>query len=213
MPIGPTAKVRSLVAAQSMKYYLESIGNLFGVHISAVFTEGLQPVGRGIGPALEAKDVLNVLQGHVKAPIALRERALLLASQVLEYSPHIKKGEGLAEATRILDSGLAWKKFQAICHAQGGLFEPPDAPYTHVYTAPHEGMVSTIDNRYIARLAKLAGAPQAKTAGLEMNVMLGQHVEKDEPLVVVHAQTRGELEYAKQYLQQTQNIITIQEEK
>jgi hypothetical protein len=60
----------------------------------------------------------------------------------------------------ILDDGGAWREFRAICEAQGGMRELPQAQFTHLVTAPRAGRVVSIDNRLLARIAKLAGAPR-----------------------------------------------------
>lgn len=211
MPVGPTAKVRSAQMAELLKEYLESIGHELGVKVKTVFTDGYQPVGKGIGPALEAKDVLAVLQGSSHAPMDLRERALMLAGKVLEYSPKVLEGQGYDIARTLLESGKAWEKFQAICHAQGGMFEPPSAFYTHPYLAPKSGRITTINNRKLARIAKLAGAPKSKAAGIELLTPVNANVEKGEPLFIVHSQTPGELDYAIATLQQEQDVMHIED--
>lgn len=211
IPVGPTVKVRTLQMAEQLKGYLESIGSELGVEIKAIFSDGLQPVGRGIGPALEARDVINVLQCNDDAPQDLRERGLTLAGTILEFSPNVAKGSGKKLATDILDSGQAWKKFQAICNAQGGLFEPPTARYTIPICAKRAGVITMIDNRQIARVAKLAGAPQSKAAGIDLLTPLGTLVEKDQPLFILHADSPGELEYARNYLERGVEIFQIQE--
>jgi hypothetical protein len=94
-----------------------------------VRTDGAQPVGRGIGPALEARDVLAVLQRTPTAPFDLRERSLLLAGALLEFCGTAVAGTGLVMATDLLDSGAAWRKFEAICEAQGGLRIPGEAVF------------------------------------------------------------------------------------
>lgn len=210
LPVGPTAKARNWQIAGLLKDALESIGKNFDVKIRAIFTDGLQPVGRGIGPSLEAKDVLAVLQNDKHAPQDLRERSLMLAGQVLEFSKDVLPGTGAKLAQTILDSGQAWKKFQAICRAQGGLFEPTVAAYTKEITANVAGRVMQIDNRRLARLAKLAGAPNSKAAGVELLTPLNTIISKGQPLFVIHAETPGELKYALSFLEQEHNIIKIQ---
>ncbi len=210
IPIGPTAKVRSMQVANILKDYLKTIGDDLGIQIRVVFTDGSEPVGRGIGPALEAKDVLAVLQSDKNAPDDLRDRALLLAGQVLEFSSKVKEGEGLKLARNILDSGQAWQKFQAICLAQGGLFEPATAKYKHIISASISSKVNSIDNRRIARIAKLAGAPKSKVAGVELHTQIGREVEKGEPLFTVHSQTKAELEYALKFFQEENEIIHLE---
>ena len=110
-------------------------------------------------------------------------------------------GQGLALATSVLDGGAAWRKFQAICAAQGGMRTPPRARYTEVLGAAHGGRVVAIDNASVARVATLAGAPAAPAAGLELHVRLGSAVAAGQPLLTVHAQSPGELAYAVAYAQ------------
>jgi thymidine phosphorylase len=211
IPIGPTAKVRSDARAESLKNYLETIANEFSIKLRVIFTDGFQPVGRGIGPALEARDVLSVLSCDKSAPQDLRDRALTLAGHILEFSPDVPKGKGKQIATSLLDNGKALNKFQAICKAQGGMFEIPVAPYTHVVTSKKSGKIINIDNRYIARLAKLAGAPQSKVAGVDLLVSLNSIIEKNQPLFTVHAEAKGELKYALSFLEQGHEIFHIEE--
>jgi thymidine phosphorylase len=212
VPIGPSAKVRTKETADILKAQLISIGQSFGVTVKVCFTDGTQPIGRGIGPALEAKDVLKVLQNDKEAPNSLRERALFLAGEILEFSPTVKKGEGKKIARDLLESGRAWQKFQAICEAQGGMFEPPDAKFTNTYISKSDGTVSGIDNRYIARIAKLAGAPNSKAAGIELLISCGSKINKNQPLFTIHAQTKSELDYAVNYLSNVPTIIQIKEQ-
>jgi len=211
VPVGPTAKVRSAVAAEVLATRLERVGAALGLHVRTHLSDGSQPVGRGIGPALEAHDVIAVLRNEPGAPADLRERALTLAAGVLELAPSGAGPSALARATQILDSGLAWRKFEAICQAQGGLREPERAPLTHVVAAERSGECSAIDNRRIAQVAKLAGAPRDVTAGVEMHTRLGTRVRRGEPLYTVHAESRGELDYALSYAAQRTDIVKLED--
>ncbi|HKS56483.1 MAG TPA: thymidine phosphorylase family protein [Steroidobacteraceae bacterium] len=212
LPVGPTAKVRSLAAAHALSERLEAVGEATNVHVEVHLSDGTQPVGRGIGPALEARDVLAVLRQEATAPRDLRERALTLAAQVLQFDPRIRAGSGAARATEILDSGLAWRKFQAICEAQGGLREPQRAPFTHVVTSARAGVCTAIDNRRIAQVAKLAGAPTGATAGVELHVRVGARAEKDAPLYTVHAESRGELDYALNFAARHPTLVRVEDQ-
>jgi thymidine phosphorylase len=211
VPVGPTAKVRSAEVAHGLQTRLAAVGAALGVVVRVHMSDGLQPVGRGIGPALEARDVLAVLRGEPHAPQDLRERALALAAQVLEFRAHAAPGSGLAEAQRLLESGDAWRKFQAICQAQGAFRDPPRARLMHVVSAPLSGECTAIDNRRIARVAKLAGAPRAAAAGVDMHVRLGERVERGAPLYTVHAEDHGELDYALHYAGHQPGIIHLEE--
>ena len=196
IPVGPTAKVRSHVAAKKLGDLLEQVGAELGLAIQIVFTDGLQPVGCGIGPALEARDVLAVLRRDHDAPLDLRERSLLLAGSLLEFCGAVSVGRGHSRAAELLESGQALKKFLAICDAQGGFCEPPRAAFTHVVEANTAGRIIEVSNRRLARIAKLAGAPRASAAGIDLHVTCWSRVEKSMPLFTVHAETPGELQYA-----------------
>lgn len=211
IPIGPTAKVRSSEKGLILKQYLEATGEAFGIKVKTVMTDGTQPIGRGIGPALEARDIHQVLTCDQYAPQDLRERALFLASHIIEPFRGGDSRTGLQIATDILNSGEAWKKFQAICAAQGGMREIPQAKYTHPYEAKKSGTVLSIDNRHIALVAKLAGAPTNKVAGVDLHTPLGAKVRKGEPLFTLHARSPGELDYALQYINESPEIIVLKD--
>jgi thymidine phosphorylase len=210
IPHGPKAKVRSVGAAQQLGRLLEGVGKLVGIDVRALLTDGTRPVGRGFGPALEARDVVAVLQNRPDAPADLRQRALAVAGAVLEFSPSITHGGGAAVAEQVLKDGAAWDKFQAICEAQGGMREPPSAALTHTFEAQVRGRVVELDNRRLSRAAKFAGAPADPAAGLELHVGLGEQVEAGQPLFTIHAQARGELGYALEYLAGEPDLVRLE---
>ena len=209
MPVGPTAKVRSIEAAASLTAGLAVVADAFGIHIKVMQGDGSQPIGRGIGPALEARDVLAVLKGQPDAPQDLRARALALASGLLELCGKADPGQGTTLASVTLDDGRAWSKFQHICAAQGGMRIPPQARHTKILAAGHGGVLEALDNRRIARLAKLAGAPYAKAAGVELHVRLGDRVSTGTPLCTLHAEAEGELAYALSYAEANPDMFGI----
>jgi thymidine phosphorylase len=200
IPVGPTAKVRSNEQADHLEHLLMQVGFANGLNLKVVRTDGSAPVGRGIGPSLEARDVLEVLRNDPGAPLDLRQRAVRLAGELLQLCGSVGIGEGETFATEAIDSGRALKKFLAICHAQGGFTEPRIAPIQHVIRATQDGIVKSIDNRRLARVAKLAGAPEAKTAGLDLKVRLKDTVSAGQILFVMHSEAQGELNYALAYL-------------
>lgn len=212
IPVGETAKVRNLEAANTLSALLTTVGEKFGVVIKTIFTDGMQPIGRGIGPSLEAHDVLSILQGEKTDLQDLRERALLLAGKIIEFDKKVAVGEGFGIAEKILDSGQALDKFHAICKAQGGFNTPGFAPYSHVVLSQYRGKVAEINNRKLARVAKLAGAPRAKMAGVLLQIKLGDNIEKGQPLYTIYAESLGELDYAISYIEVVNNIITIKAE-
>lgn len=210
MPVGNTAKVRTTKAAETLSSGLTAVAEAFGIRLKVMQGDGTQPVGRGIGPALEARDVLDVLRGAPNAPSDLRERAVSLAGVLLEFGGLAGDGQGATLAARTLADGRALRKFQRICEAQGGARVPPKSSHRRSLTADRSGKVTAIDNRKLAKLAKLAGAPEAKAAGVELHIRLGDTVGARQPLCDIHAEVPGELDYALSYVEANHDIFRIE---
>ena len=204
IPVGPTAKVRDAEAASSLRRRLTTTAVAFGLELRVIETDGTQPIGFGIGPALEARDVLAVLRGDASAPPDLLDRACLLADQLLSIA-----GDRNHSARALIDSGAAYRKFLAICEAQGGFSEPVLATHRHDVVAATSGQVVSIDNRRLARVAKLAGAPASAAAGVDCRIKRGVRVQEGEPLFEIHAESAGELAYAVEYASRQHDLIEV----
>jgi thymidine phosphorylase len=209
IPVGETAKVRSRESALYLQHQMEDAGKAIGLNVKTIVTNGSQPVGKGIGPALEAIDILDVLKNSSNAPHSLKERSLELAGSLLELSGKWEAGKGVAQATHVLESGLAYQKFMRICEAQGGFRLPSRAKFQYDVLAETKGMIASIDNRTLARVAKLAGAPRSPASGLEFHAPLGKRVNKGDVLYTIHAESEGELQYARNYAEAANTIISI----
>ncbi len=204
IPVGPTAKVRRMGEAQQLRKLFEFVGDQLGLHLEVIITDGRQPIGRGIGPLLEARDVMQVLQNDPRAPADLRQKALRLAGRVLEFDPDVRGGHGFAIARDILDSGRALAKMQAIIDAQGRqTLELTLGRLKFEVRAGARGIVTEIDNFHLARLARLAGAPIYKGAGVELFKKLGEKVGRGEPLYRVYAQFQADYHFAREFAQRS----------
>jgi len=208
MPVGPTAKIRSATHAQKLSRLLTEVAHGNNLNIRIVQTDGSQPVGQGIGPALEARDVLRVLRCDPLAPRDLRERALTLVGELLEFCGVVPKGQGLKHATHVLESGNAYQRFIDICIAQGEFKEPATACFQHTVYAQQDGAVAEIHNRHLTRLTYLLGAPGVKTAGVDLHCRLNDQVQVNQPLMTLHTETQAELMEGLEYLK-THAVYTI----
>jgi thymidine phosphorylase len=198
VPVGPTAKVRQMRQALALRKLFEFVGDRIGIHLEVIITDGRQPVGRGIGPVLEARDVLQVLENDPNAPPDLRQKSLRLAGRVLEFDPDVRGGYGFAIARDILDSGRALAKMNEIIEGQGRQTRSflPGRLSFEVHT-PRAGVVVGIDNLQMARIARLAGAPLDKGAGVDLLKKLGDGVARGEPLYRVHADFPANFRFAR----------------
>ena len=202
IPIGPSAKVRSMPEAQHLRRLFEYVAGRMNLSLDVVITDGRQPIGNGIGPVLEARDVMQVLQSDPRAPNDLRQKSLHLAGRLIECNPEVRGGEGYAIAREILDSGRALAKMNNILAAQGSHHfdhqHPPLGLLSFDLAATDSGVVTGIDNLQVARLARLAGAPTVIGAGVDLFRKLGDPVASGDVLYRVHASYPSDLEFARQ---------------
>ncbi|WDD97668.1 thymidine phosphorylase family protein [Thalassomonas actiniarum] len=197
IPVGPTAKIHHTREALKLRKMFEYVGDHLGIYIEVILTNGSQPIGNGIGPALEARDVMKVLKNQVDAPGDLREKSLRLAGRILEFDPDVRGGQGYAIARDIVESGRALEKMQDIIQAQGKLL-PEQAPATRVFEVRCQlsGYVHQIDNLQLAKIASLAGAPIDKYAGVELLCKIGDKVEKGDILYKIYACFESDFQFA-----------------
>lgn len=198
IPVGPTAKVRSQSDAVRLRKLFEYVARHMGIEVKIVLTDGSQPIGRGIGPVLEARDVMAVLRNEADAPDDLRDRALLLAGHVLDFDPEIEGGRGYGRALDLLASGAALDAMERLIDAQGRNCDKP-LPGIHHYevTASSGGRVSSIDCEQIARIARLAGAPMDQGAGIDLLHKVGSEVRSGEALYRIYANSETGLGFAR----------------
>ncbi|KYG20970.1 thymidine phosphorylase [Bradyrhizobium sp. AT1] len=197
IPVGPTAKVTNGVEAMRLRKLFEFVGDRFGRSVEVIMTDGSQPIGNGIGPVLEANDVMAVLGNEPDAPRDLREKSLRLAAHLLEYDPKLRGGAGYARARELLDSGAALKQMQKIIDAQGpSTCSNELGPLSFDVKAAQDGTVSAIDCLRLNRLARTAGAPLDKGAGIRLFKKIGDRVEQGEPLYRVYTFDRPEHDLA-----------------
>ncbi|MBS3798206.1 thymidine phosphorylase family protein [Pseudoalteromonas sp. BDTF-M6] len=211
IPVGETAKVRSQENAARLARLFTQVGQACGINVRCLITDGSKPVGQGIGPSQEASDILAVLGCKKDAPMDLKERSLILAANLFDLDNGQGIEAGLEKAKSILESGQALTQFNKIRAAQGQIKELTSARYNHQEVANKSGFVSHIDNRKLARLAKLAGAPFSLNAGLRLHVNAGSKVVKGEPLFTIFSNSTGELSYALDFYQNNSDIFNIQE--
>ena len=199
VPYGKKAKV-SLSKGRMLKRKFERLAKHFGVHMKVILTKASEPIGNGIGPALEIQDVMDILNPKRSGPKDLREKALYLASLILEMTHKSKKGKGKLMAKEILESGKAWEKFNEIIKAQHGEVKDVEkAKYSHIIRSNHKGKINDIHNHNINMLARIAGCPLDKHSGVYLHHHVGDKVKHNEPLLTVYAESRPRLKEALKF--------------
>src|SRR3989344_1984750 len=202
IPMGKSSKARNLKEADHLKKMFELIGKKLGMNVQVVITDGSHPLGKGVGPLLEAEDVMAVLRNDPLAPLDLREKSLMLAGHLLEMVCKCKKGDGLKKAREILESGKALAKMNDIITMQGKQKKPEQGKFHYSVHSSKSGKISEIDNDVIAKAARIAGAPNDKGAGLYLSKKIDDVVRKGELLFTVYAESEFKLGLAKEFLHQ-----------
>ncbi len=197
LPVGPAAKLNTMMEAMRLKKLFEFVGGHFGISIEVITTDGRQPIGNGIGPVLEAQDVMAVLSNDPHAPRDLREKSLRLAAHLLEYDSELRGGTGYTRARELLDSGAALKQMHKLIDAQGpSTYRTDLGNLTADVVASADGIVSSINCLRLNRLARTAGAPIDKGAGIKVFKKIGDRVDKGEPLYRIYAFDQSEYDLA-----------------
>jgi AMP phosphorylase len=208
IPMGEGTKVKDIEVAKAYARDFIELGEKLEMRVECAITYGGQPVGRGIGPALEAKEAISILEG-AEHPTSVIEKSVGLAGMLLEMGG-IPYGE--EEARRILSSGKALTKFREIVAIQGG---SPDisskdikvGEHTHKVVAARSGYIDGIDNQSVVRIARLAGAPKDKGAGIILSKKRGDKVDKGEELFTIHADNKAKLRMAVEVARRLKPVV------
>lgn len=197
IPVGPCTKVKDRARGEELAELFETVGRGVGLTVKAVLTNGATPVGSGIGPALEVRDVYKVLRNAPDAPADLRKKALQFAGMILEWDPAMPAGTGFSRAEMLLLSGAALAALETIVESQGRVSEPENPGlFTREIMASRAGLLSTIDCFAVAGIARAAGAPGDKGAGVDVLKSVGDLVKEGEPVLRVHTSAESGLELA-----------------
>lgn len=206
IPYGKGAKVSKKQAEELKKKFLK-IGKYFRKKMRVVLTKGDEPIGCGVGPALELIDVINILNPEKNGPKDLEKKSVFLAGQLLELAGRAKKNHGEKLAREILYSGKAFRKFKEIIKAQKGEVKEIKLPkYKQIIKAKRNCKVKEISNSEINSLARVAGCPTDKYAGLYLHVMKNDKLKKSEKIITIYAESKPRLSEAVRYYEKNHPI-------
>jgi putative thymidine phosphorylase len=200
IPLGVGAKTKNIGEAKYVGRQFEELGERLGIKTRILITEGNAPIGKGIGPVLEARDVLWVLERDPRGPFDLRDKSLYLAGELLELCGKASPGEGIGIAREVLESGAALKKFNQIVRLQGGELIKPDKllPGKHSFNvkAGKSGVIKFLNDDLISVIARRAGAPVDKRAGIYLNKNVDDYVRKGQTIMTIYAESERLLKEA-----------------
>lgn len=206
IPYGKNAKVDKKEAKKLARDFMK-ISKIFKLKTKCVLTQNNEPLGNGIGPALEIDDVIKVLKREDKCHM-LEEKAIFLSGKLLEVTGKARPGQGEKLARQILDSGMAYRKFIEIVEAQGGRIRRFTKPeFNHFIKAKKSGKVKEVNIKKLNMIARIAGCPLDKLSGIYLHKHLNQDVKKGETLMTIFSQNKLELEDSVSYCKSEEPII------
>jgi AMP phosphorylase len=199
IPTGAGTKVPTIEVAKAYARDFMDLGEKLKIHIECAITYADQPVGSAIGPKLEARECIRILEGE-KHPSSVIEKACDLAGMILEMGGF---ANGAEKAREILYSGAAMKKFREIVAAQNGNYDISSkdlvpGEFTADITATTCGFVHSISNKDLVSVAVASGSPSDKGAGILLYKKKGQRVEKGDVLFQIYGDNKAKVERAKE---------------
>lgn len=208
---GSGAFMDDLTKARDLADALAETARAAGLPTVALITDMNQVLGRTAGNALEVADAVGFLTGAEREPRSL-EVTLALAGEMLVQGRLAETPEaGRSLARMALEDGRAAEVFGRMVAALGGpadLLERPEAylaaaPVTLAVHAETAGKVSRIDARSLGvAVIELGGGRRLASDSIDPSVGLsaiagiGETVDGDRPLAVVHARDRTAAERA-----------------
>ncbi len=202
IPFGKRSKVEKKEEAKKLKKKFKNIGRILGIKTKILLTDGSEPIGNGIGPLLEIRDVLKVLERREDRPQGLEDKALKISGELLKL---VGIPDGYERAKTLLEGKKALNKFKAIIKAQHGdptisSKELTPAQKTRRFKASKSGTLRYIDNVYISEAARRLGCPGLKDCGLYLHLHTGEIVERGDTLLTLYARSEEDLDDAMDYL-------------
>ena len=210
IPTGEGAKIATSEEARRLGNRFIDLGVKLGIKIRCGVTYGGQPVGHAVGPALEAREALQTLEGT--GPTSLVEKSTALAGMLLEMAGKAPKNNGQEMAKEILQSGRALQKMKEIIEAQGGdrnikSGEIPVGTHKQTITAPTDGYATHVSNAAINQIARATGAPSERGSGVVLYLKRGHNVTKGEPILDIYAERQTKLEEAYSLVAKLQPVL------
>lgn len=217
IPFGASSKIANEVDAKKLKEKFEQVAKAFKLNIKILLTKGDEPIGNGIGPLLELRDVLMVLNREKNAPLDLENKSLLLATELFSLISNIHKDKARQICVSLLESKAAHRAFQKIIEAQGTNLKTIDkklelAKFKTTIVAEHSGKIEEISSKKFSALGRMAGAPESKKAGIYLHRHLKDYVRKNDPLFDIYSENKDKLNYTAEIAKRI-NPIKIKQDK
>lgn len=201
-----------------------NIGNGAGCNTMAIITDMNQPLASNAGNALEVIEVIKYLQGDFSNS-RLHNVTLTLASAMLQAAKVASsEEEANKKLLNVLSNGKALEIFAKMISELGGPIDFVENYNNYLVKskiikplyAPNEGIVSAIDTKMVGLAVVSLGGGRTKVTdninyevGLSNIASIGEEVNKDRPLAIIHAKDDNSFNIAANALLNAINIAPI----
>lgn len=211
IPVARGAKIKDIKTAKKIEKLFMFLANKFNIKTKVIISKSFGPIGRGVGPAIEMRDVMRVLQQKEDRPFDLENKAVKLSGAILEMTGVARRGKGEEMARINLKNGLAFQKMIDIIRSQNGNenIDSEDiqiGQYSYEYIAKEKGVVKSINNADIVELCSLLGTPQLKGSGIYLNKNVSEKYVKGDVLFTMYSESEQRLNLAKEALEKLNTI-------
>lgn len=207
--VGNGAFMKNIEDAKKLAETMINIGKLAGKEVVCVLTNMDEPLGYSIGNTLEVIEAAEALQGEMDEDV--KQVVLELGSYMIKLAGF---GDDI-EANKqkmldCIDSGMAYMKFLELIQNQGGdisyindVSKFDNAKYIYTILSEKEGYIKSIDAQGLGKISCELGAGRVRKedvidnqVGLIINKKIGDKVEKNEILGIIHANDEIKLKEA-----------------
>jgi len=219
--VGSGAFATTLEAAIDLTESLLAVAQGAGLRVSALLTDMGQVLGHHVGNALEMREAIGVLTGG-RRDGRLHTVTSALTSELLVLGGLARDGVAAAAAVeKALSSGAAAERFARMVKALGGPVDIVECPDRHFVRAPIElpvappvaGVVARVDARALGLIVVELGGGRRRVedsidpaVGLAEVRGVGDVVDRDRPIAIVHARSAADAEAAAKRLREAVTV-------
>ncbi|BCS49183.1 thymidine phosphorylase [Aeromonas jandaei] len=214
--VGSGAFMPTFEASEELAKSIVAVANGAGCRTSALLTDMNQVLASSAGNAVEVREAVRYLTGEYRNPRIHEVTMALCAEMLISAGLASDERDARTKLQAVLDNGKAAEIFGRMVTGLGGpadfmerydAYLPKAAIVRPVYAA-NSGFVTAMDTRELG-LAVVAMGGGRRAAGDKLDyavgltdfIRLGQSVDADKPIAMIHAQTEEQYAQAASMVQ------------
>ncbi|WP_323896450.1 thymidine phosphorylase [Aeromonas veronii] len=214
--VGSGAFMPTFEASEELAKSIVAVANGAGCRTSALLTDMNQVLASSAGNAVEVREAVRYLTGEYRNPRIHEVTMALCAEMLISAGLASDERDARTKLQAVLDNGKAAEIFGRMVTGLGGPADfmerydayLPKAAIVRPVFAANSGFVTAMDTRELG-LAVVAMGGGRRAAGDKLDyavgltdfIRLGQSVDADKPIAMIHAQTEEQYAQAASMVQ------------